>query len=107
MKTHQLDLLNKTDCENFSPRVITLNPDLILIFGGREILSTTNVVNTLKSAFPDSIVTGCSTSGEISSVNVNDDTIAITAIKFDNTPISYQEVDINEFDNGRMAGKAE
>ncbi len=106
MKTYQVDFFNKTDCEKFSPEIIPFNPDLVLIFGGRETLSKTSIVNTLKSSFPGTIITGCSTSGEISAANVNDNSINVTAIKFDQTPISYQEVNINDFDDGEMAGKA-
>lgn len=106
MKIHQINIVKKLDCHDFSPADIPFTPDLILIFGGREILSETPIVKLLRDTFSKTILSGCSTSGEITETNVRDNSLSITAIKFDHTPISYKEVSIHDFENGEMAGKA-
>ncbi|NPD44698.1 MULTISPECIES: FIST signal transduction protein [unclassified Lentimicrobium] len=79
-------------------------PDLILIFASRSMFADTPLVNMLKKAYPKAIITGCSTSGEINGVNVNDNSLTATAIKFDKTKLKYSEVNIGDFKSSAEAG---
>lgn len=56
---------------------------LILGFGSKHYLFEQNEYQTLKNAFPSASLVGCTTAGEILSTAVRDNSISITAIKFD------------------------
>lgn len=81
-------------------------PDLILVFASRQMLLDSPLVNQLKKEYSKSIITGCSTSGEINGVNVNDNSLTATAIKFDKTNIKYQKVNIADYNTSLEAGEA-
>ncbi len=68
-------------------------------------LTNTVLVNMLKEEYPDSILTGCSTSGEICGITVSDNTFTTTGVKFEKTKIAYQAADIKDFENSQEAGK--
>lgn len=56
---------------------------VVLVFGGREVLERTGPLGALTRAYPDAHIVGCSTAGEICGTEVTDDTIVATAIRFD------------------------
>ena len=106
MKTFQTSFLSDNEAKAFSHNTLPFQPNLLLIFGGRKILQNTSIIKQLKIAYPDSILAGCSTSGEISGTNVNDHSLSLTAVKFENTSIVCREENIDDFSNGAEAGKA-
>jgi len=83
----------------------SFKPDLILVFACRNFLSRTPIVSQLKNEYPNAIITGCSTSGEINGVNVNDNSLITTAIKFENTGLKYHKVRISNYKNSTLAGE--
>ncbi|TDE12033.1 FIST signal transduction protein [Dyadobacter psychrotolerans] len=101
MKTQQLVYTGETSVKPFS-----FAPDLIFVFGNRELLENTNLTVQLHELYPDAIFSGCSTAGEIAGESVTDNTIVISAIQFDNTPlasakVSLTDVDFNSFETGK------
>jgi len=105
MKTFQIDYADVKSSDTFSRDTIPFEPNLVLIFGGRKFLNETQIIKTIRATYPQTILTGCSTSGEISGTKVNDETLSLTAIRFENTEMIYHEVDINDFEDGEVAGK--
>ncbi len=105
MKTFQVTYPSAKASENFRVDQIPFTPNMILIFGSRQTLTQSHLVKAIRDAFPGSILTGCSTSGEISGTNVNDHTLSLTAVEFEKTNIVYHEADIRDFNNGIEAGK--
>jgi hypothetical protein len=69
-------------------------PSLILIFGGSKVIENHPVIDQLRTRYPEAILTGCSTSGEIGGVNVHDDTLIITAVRFEKTLLQAYEVSL-------------
>ena len=53
--------------------------DLLLVFGGIEHFTLPGLSELLRCTFPDAMVLGCSTAGEITADGVNDGTCTITA----------------------------
>jgi len=101
MKTQQLVYTGETSVIPFS-----FAPDLIFVFGNRELLENTNLTAELHELYPDAIFSGCSTAGEIAGESVNDNTIVISAVHFNNTPLASAKValtavDFNSFDAGK------
>lgn len=105
MKTQQFIYFQNPNQE-YNIQKFNFTPDLILVFASREMLSSTPIVKMLKKAYPKTILTGCSTSGEINGVNVNDNSLTTTAVKFEKTKIAYHEVNISYFKNSFDAGMA-
>jgi hypothetical protein len=80
------------------------SPDLIIIFGARNLLSDTNL-KSITSVWPNAISFGCSTSGEIFDTNVFTDSITVSAIKFSKTTLSYFDIDIDDSKNSKVIGE--
>lgn len=78
--------------------------NLVLVFGSTGNIKNADNLNELKSKFTNAIFIGSSTSGEISDVNVFDDTIIATAILFERTKIEYKSIEIAEASNSYDAG---
>lgn len=68
--------------------------DLVFAFGGRNSLENAKRVSDLKKYYPSAQIILGSTSGEILNTSVLDDTIIVTAIDFERTPVSVASVQI-------------
>lgn len=80
-------------------------PDLIMLFVSPEFLEIEQLVQSLNKDYPTSSITGCSTSGEISDVNVYDNSVSLNAIKFDSTSVSIVSVSLSDYDSSYEVGK--
>ncbi|MEM9538290.1 MAG: FIST N-terminal domain-containing protein [Cyanobacteria bacterium P01_E01_bin.42] len=63
------------------------NVQLVLIFGDRRLLAKPELLDTIKTAYPNAHLLGCSTAGEIYDIEVSDNALAITAIEFERSQI--------------------
>ncbi len=79
---------------------------LVLGFGGKEVISTKPVYEELKSKFPNAHIVLCSTAGEIINNRVNDNSVSVAAIELEKTSIQPVAVNIRDFDDSYEAGKA-
>lgn len=89
-----------------SAKPFTINPQLIFAFGHRELLESQTLTQELAKSYPNAILTGCSTAGEIISESVRDGTIIFTAIEFADVKIQSAKVglkdsDFNSFEIGK------
>ncbi|MCF2490206.1 FIST signal transduction protein [Dyadobacter sp. CY347] len=81
-------------------------PQLFFVFGNRELLEKSDVIAQLAALYPESLFSGCSTAGEISNVSVKDNTIIITAIRFDDTMVKSSKVALEDIQfSSSEAGK--
>ncbi len=53
------------------------NPQVVILFGARNALGQGDVLQALRALYPDARQIGCSTSGEISGVEVTDEAVAV------------------------------
>lgn len=67
---------------------------LILYFGSREQLSSGEKHRKLQAEFPEAIVCGCSTGGQISGNAILDDTVAAIGFVFEQTAIRLASADL-------------
>lgn len=81
---------------------LPFEPTLLLLFGSRELLSSSGIFEALRQKYPSACITGCSTSGEILGEQVTDDSIALTAIHFEKSRLRWTEVDLDD-----LAGDSE
>ena len=83
----QTKLIQTTD--NFKPQ-------LVFVFGSRKVLSDIELIKELQARYPLSQLIGCSTSGEIIGTEVNDDSLAVTAVFFEKTSLQFSFLDVQE-----------
>ena len=78
---------------------------LVLVFGGRDVLEKNALLDEIRAAYPNSDIVGCSTAGEIYDVNVLDEHITLTAINFKNTRVRTESFDVISMDQSRIVGE--
>lgn len=59
----------------------------VLTFGSREVLQEPGHILNIRKAYPEALIIGCSTAGEISDTRVYDDSLVVTAIEFEKTQV--------------------
>lgn len=91
---------------HFPPHLRTGTGQLILFFGSTALLSDSAYFLPLRKAFPDAIIAGCSTAGEIHGTTVSDDTVVVTIIDFEHTRLHFSKVEIHEAAHSFAAGQS-
>ncbi|PWG06783.1 FIST signal transduction protein [Polaribacter aquimarinus] len=82
MKTVQLKKRKNSDWEYLSDNILLTSP-LVLVFGNRHMLEDEGIYKEVKSMFSDGHIVFGSSSGDISSLTVNENSVTITAIEFE------------------------
>ncbi|WP_245832089.1 FIST signal transduction protein [Solemya velesiana gill symbiont] len=78
---------------------------LIIVFAAsRPSPTVTNALPALKSTFPNSVLIGCSSSGEIYGVELNDDSIVLAIVKFADTRLKLVNYPIANVQQSATAG---
>jgi hypothetical protein len=65
------------------------SPQLVIVFGARPVLSDAKHYEEVKAAFPNSHLLMLSTAGEILDNEVSDNTLSLSAIKFEKTDLKF------------------
>lgn len=61
-------------------KVKAIDPHMVFVFGGVSFFKDPAQCNALKAEFPNAVVIGCSTAGEISDKGVTDNTLVVTGM---------------------------
>ena len=80
------------------------SPQLALLFGSRASLTDSDSIASVRRRFPNATLLGCSTAGEILDSSIFDDTVSVTAVRFDATRIVADSVAIANPAESRAAG---
>jgi hypothetical protein len=106
MKVRQYRLQTETDWQPTLPDAADEAVRLLLVFGETSFFSNPDAwLTELQSRFPGAHCLGCSTAGEILKTEVNDHSLAVSAIEFTNTDIQVAKVDLVEGMSSEEAGK--
>jgi hypothetical protein len=97
---------NKLQMQSETATTDLSKSQLVLGFGGREIISSQPVYEELKGKFPEAHIVLCSTAGEIINNRVNDNSVSVAAIELEKTSIQPVMVNIRDYENSYEAGKA-
>jgi hypothetical protein len=81
----------------------SINPNLVLVFGSVDALRAG--ADALAQAFPGAQRAGCSTAGEITAKGVDDGTLVVTALHFEQTRIAQVSTVLAGMDDSFNAGK--
>jgi len=81
---------NKSVCQ------FTFTPQLLFVFGNRELLEKSGITGDLARKYSQAVFIGCSTAGEIVKESVKDNTIIVTAIVFETTTLRSSKVTLED-----------
>lgn len=99
MVTEQFVLMSgETEIEEFY-----FIPDLILFFISPS-FTDIDLLKGYRTMYPNCIITGCSTAGEIEDISVHTESVVITAVKFENSKVVYNEVSLPSPEESTSAG---
>lgn len=77
---------------------------LVLAFCAPEFFSITDVFEQLKTAYPNSIIAGCSTAGEIYKDSIHDHSISVSVTKFEKGKIKHVTQKISNAQESQKIG---
>ena len=77
---------------------------LLLAFGASDFAEDPEPFTTLAAAFPQSLLLGCSTSGEIAGTEVNDASISVAVVHFEHTRLRHASVEVEGPAESAQAG---
>jgi hypothetical protein len=78
---------------------------LVLLFGSTAVMKDDERLAELRRAYPAAQVLGCSTAGEIFGTQVTDDSLVMTAIRFERTALRLARVRIGDVSSSFEAGE--
>ena len=79
---------------------------LLLVFGDAPQLEPADGFAALRAAYPEALIVGCSSAGEIHGSAVSDQTLVVTALQFDHTAVRLATVTIDQMQESCAAGQA-
>ena len=79
---------------------------LVLVFGSGRGLEDADTLAGISLAYPNAHVVGCSTAGEICGTHVSDDSLSLTAVRFDRSRVACVDTDLREHAGSARAGAA-
>lgn len=77
----------------------------VLVFGGSDMLDAARF-DEIRRGYPQAIVTGCSTAGEICDTAVDDETVVVTAVQFEHTTLRLASATVSSPARSFAAGEA-
>jgi hypothetical protein len=97
MKTDQFFYkLSGSEKPSFN-KEFAFHPDLILAFGCPKAIQDSGITKGLRLKYPNAIITGCSTAGEIAGTKVSENSVVLSALGFDKAKVAYNMVDLKDF----------
>lgn len=88
------------------PALTPAPAEVVFVFGARRLVQDAGRVREIRAAYPNAHVIGGSTSGEILGEEVTDDTIAVSAVHFDHTPVKLVSTVCSDGADSEAAGAA-
>lgn len=83
---------------------LRVKADLIFVFGYRKLMLNEPFTLALKNHYPEAVLFGCSSAGEISGIEVGDDSVVLTAIEFENSTVKLESIQIEEDADNTLLG---
>ncbi|MBU2028609.1 FIST C-terminal domain-containing protein [Patescibacteria group bacterium] len=105
MKIEQKKWTAENGWKTLSSSLSTESPELVLVFGGNALLKDQARFDEVRSWYPEAHIISASTAGEIIKTEVSDDTLVLTAIKFEKTALQFAEASINQAEESEEIGK--
>jgi hypothetical protein len=104
MKIEQQYWTDSEGWKNVSASKLDGKASLVLVFGAREVLGDTSRMNEIRARYPGAPIAGCSTSGEICDTRVRDDSLSVTAVRFEHTVVKLAHTTVADSGDSLAAG---
>lgn len=88
-----------------TPSVLKHKANLVFAFGSREMLAYPSYFEKIRERYPKAHILSASTAGNILSTNIVDDSVVVTAIAFEVTPIQVVQTKVDAYRSSFDAGK--
>ncbi len=105
MKVEQMQWTESAGWSPEIPGTLATDANLVLVFGSTEHLKNKRHITNIRKAYPNALISGCSTAGEIFDVTVLDSSLSITAIHFERTQLQTTHARINNPEDSFRCGK--
>ena len=105
MKIEQKSWTQDAGWVDISKEKISVPPQLVLMFAGRQLLEEGERFKEVRALYPDSHILTCSTAGEIIATQVRDNSVALTAVFFEKTTVKFTQASIESNKESLEVGK--
>src|SRR3989338_1073497 len=105
MKIEQRKWTAESGWKMYSVAMLGESPELVLVFGGNALLKDPARFAEIRAWYPNSHIISASTAGEIIRTEVSDDTLVLTAVKFEKTTVRCAEARITQVEESEEIGK--
>ena len=105
MKIEQRKWTAESGWKMYSVAMLGESPELVLVFGGNALLKDPARFAEIRAWYPNSHIISASTAGEIIRTEVSDDTLVLTAVKFEKTTVHCVEARITQAEESEEVGK--
>jgi hypothetical protein len=79
---------------------------LVLLFGATARMREPEAFRQVRAWYPEALLVGCSTAGEICGTAVCDDTLVATAVRFERTRVHLAQAQVDSMEESHAAGVA-
>jgi len=101
----QVEQLLWTKEKGWSAKPALTEANLVIYFGGYDVLSQKNCYQELKSFYPNAHILGCSTGGEILEAQVLDNSVVVAAMHFSKTTLEAVSMRVEHSEDSFKAGQ--
>ncbi|HYI02738.1 FIST signal transduction protein [Hyalangium sp.] len=77
---------------------------LVLLFGATARMRDPSAFRQVRAWYPEALIVGCSTAGEICGTKVCDDSLVSTAVRFERTHVRLARAQVDSMDQSHAAG---
>lgn len=103
IKTSQQQLTRSN--QSLTPVEIDGNgSQLVFVFGSSTRMQDPTLQEQLKQNFPEAVLVGCSTAGEITAKGVEDETLTVTSLEFQKTKLKSTRVQVASMESSYQVG---
>lgn len=104
MKIRQTTITAQSAIGSALEGLAEVQPSLVLIFAAPSFFATTQLSADLAHRFPNAILLGCSTAGEVSQRGVEEDRAVITAVELEHTALRIESTMLEAMADSHAAG---
>lgn len=104
MKIEQARWTENSGWSPFKPGGLSKDAQLAIIFGSTSIIKSQKYINEIRNAYPDVVIWGCSTSGEIFDTQVSEESLVATIVEFEKSSIRTVNKKIGSMSDSFNAG---
>lgn len=105
MEVHTLGFSQKKQWSTNNRPKIDSRRTLMLVFGPSSFLDSDGPLDELLHDYPESVVIGCSTAGEILGTQIFDDSLSVAIMRFDHTDLRTASATVGSAEEAFAAGQ--